>query len=143
MTVSSTEEYRTNMKVSYCKNWKRSHSHKCSVIRISRSRKTSPMSYTLMVTFCRTKTIQNTMYLNLLWNFSQISHGTALYKTVKKANSMLGFLRRNMRVSNKSTKTSAYMLEYCSKLWSPYTYVHIKKVIEMVQCRAARYVTNR
>ena len=61
---------------------------------------------------------------------------------------MLGFLRRNLRVSNESTKTSAYrsmvrpLLEYCSTVWSPYTQEHIQN-IEMVQRRAARYVTNR
>ena len=61
---------------------------------------------------------------------------------------MLGFLRRNLRVSNESTKTSAYrsmvrsLLLYCSTVWSPYTQEHIQK-IEMVQRRAARYVTNR
>ena len=61
---------------------------------------------------------------------------------------MLGFLRRNLRFSNESTKTSAYrsmvrpLLEYCSTVWSPYTQEHIQN-IEMVQRRAARYVTNR
>jgi hypothetical protein len=29
-------------------------------------------------------------------------------KTVKKANSTLGFLRRNLKVSNQDTKTAAY-----------------------------------
>ena len=57
---------------------------------------------------------------------------------------MVGFLRRNLRVSREATKTSAYysmvrpLLEYCSTVWSPY----IQK-IEMVQRKAARYVTNR
>ena len=34
------------------------------------------------------------------------------------------------------------LLEYCSTVWSPYTKEYIQK-IEMVQRRAARYVTNR
>ena len=61
---------------------------------------------------------------------------------------MLGFLRRNLRVANEKTKTSAYIslvrpsLEYCATVWSPYTQTEIKK-LEMVQRRAARYVTNR
>ena len=61
---------------------------------------------------------------------------------------MLGFLRRYLRVSNESTKTSAYrsmlipLLEYCSTKWSSYTQEHIQK-IEMVYRRAAHYVTNR
>ena len=69
-------------------------------------------------------------------------------KTVKKANSTLGFLRRNLKVSNQDTKTAAYKtlvrptIEYCSSVWSPHTKDAIIK-IEMVQRRAARYVTNR
>jgi hypothetical protein len=48
-------------------------------------------------------------------------------KTVKKANSTLGFLRRNLKVSNQDTKTTAYKtlvrptIEYCSSVWSPHT----------------------
>ena len=61
---------------------------------------------------------------------------------------MVGFLRRNFRVSSEATRTSAYysmvqpLLEYCSTVWSPHTEECIQK-IEMVQQRAARYVTNR
>ena len=61
---------------------------------------------------------------------------------------MVGFLRRNLRVSSEATKSSAYysmvrpLLEYCSTVWSPHTKEYIQK-IEMVQRRAARYVTNR
>jgi hypothetical protein len=63
-------------------------------------------------------------------------------------NSTLGFLRRNLKVSNQDTKTAAYKtlvhptIEYCSSVWSPHTKDAINK-IEMVQRRAARYVTNR
>ena len=69
-------------------------------------------------------------------------------QTIKKGNSMIGFLRRNLKVSNDSTKTAAYLslvrpiLEYCCTVWSPYTQDYINK-LEIVQRRAARYVTNR
>ena len=69
-------------------------------------------------------------------------------KITKKANSTLGFLRRNLRISNTSVKSNAYTslvrphLEYCSSVWSPYTKTLTNKV-EMVQRRAARYATNR
>ena len=52
---------------------------------------------------------------------------------------MIGFLQRNLRVSNRDTKASAYFtlvqpnIEYCASVWSPYT----------VQRRSALYVTNR
>ena len=60
---------------------------------------------------------------------------------------MLGFLRRNLKVSNELTKTAAYssllrpILEYCCTVWSPHTQEYTNK-LEMVQRRAAIYVTN-
>ena len=63
----------------------------------------------------------------------------------KKANSTLGFLRRNLRKTPKNIKEQAYRtyvrptLEYSSSLWDP----HIKdqaSQIEMVQRRAARFL---
>ena len=78
---------------------------------------------------------------NMSWN----SH---MDQTVKKANSTLGFLRRNIRVSNEETKSAAFfskvrpILEYSSTIWSPYSKDYIHKE-EMVQRRAARYVINR
>ena len=67
---------------------------------------------------------------------------------LKKANSVLGFLRRNLRINNVDTKSSAYItlvrphLEYCASIWSPHTHKYSHK-LEMVQKRAARYCTNR
>ena len=79
---------------------------------------------------------------------STFSWNRHIDQTVKKANNMVGLLPQNLRVSSEATKTSAYysmvrpLLEYCSTVWSPYTKEYIWK-IEMVQRRAARYVTNR
>ena len=79
---------------------------------------------------------------------SNISWNRHIDQTVKKANCMLGFPRGNRRVSNESTKISAYrsmvrpLLEYCSTVWGPYIQER-KQKIEMVQRRAANYVTNR
>ena len=79
---------------------------------------------------------------------STFSWNRHIDQTVKKANSMVGFLRRNLRVSSEATKASAFylmvrpLLEYCSTVWSPHTKEYIQK-IEMVQRRAARYLTNR
>ena len=78
---------------------------------------------------------------SLTWN-------THIDRVVKKGNSMLGFLQRNLRINNQDTKASAYFtlvrpnLEYCSTVWSPHT-SQAKHKIEMVQRRAARYATNR
>ena len=78
---------------------------------------------------------------NLSWNHH-------IDRTVKKGNSMLGFLKRNLKISNQDTKSAAYFslvrpnLEYCASIWNPYSVQSIKK-LEMVQRRAARYATSR
>ena len=61
---------------------------------------------------------------------------------------MLGFIKRNVRTSNTSTKELAYKTlvrptaEYASSVWSP-NQKDLKYQIERVQRRAARYVTRR
>ena len=61
---------------------------------------------------------------------------------------MLGFLRRNLKSTSVQTKTNAYIsmvrpsLEYCASMWNPNQKELIQK-IEMIQPRAARYVSNR
>ena len=78
---------------------------------------------------------------NLVWN-------THIDRMVKKANNMLSFLRRNLRINSSDTKVSAYKtlvppnLKYCAAVWNPYT-VTGKHKLEMVWRRAARYATNR
>ena len=69
-------------------------------------------------------------------------------RVTKEANSMLGFLRRNLKSTSVETKTNAYFsmdrpnLEYCSSVWNPHQKDLIYKV-EMIPRRAARYVSNR
>ena len=61
---------------------------------------------------------------------------------------MLGFLRRNLRKASEETKAQAYMsmvrsnIDYCSTVWNPHQRDQIYQV-EMVQRRAARFVTGR
>ena len=56
---------------------------------------------------------------------------------------MLGFLRRNLKVSNETTKMRAYFssvrpgLEYSCTVWNPFFLEAIDK-LEMVQRRAAQ-----
>ena len=64
-----------------------------------------------------------------------------------KANSANAFLRRNISSCTQQTKKLCYLamvrplLEYASTVWSPYTNSSIYK-LEMVQRRAARFITN-
>ena len=78
---------------------------------------------------------------DLKWN-KHISNITS------KANSTLGILRRNLRLSSHTVKTHAYQalvrphLAYASAVWDPHTHCNTQK-LEMVQRRVARYVCNR
>ncbi len=66
---------------------------------------------------------------------------------VKKANRILGMLRRNLQKCSRAAKATAYLalvrphLEYASVVCDPYEAKYINK-LEMVQRRAARFVYN-
>ena len=68
-------------------------------------------------------------------------------KTVKKANGILGFLRRNLKHCPTTLKETAYkslvrsILDYGASIWDPYLKKDILDV-EAVQRRAARFVTG-
>ena len=65
----------------------------------------------------------------------------------KKANSTIGFLKRNMRSAPQAAKDTAYktfvrpIVEYAATAWAPSTNKANDK-IDMVQRRAARFVKN-
>ena len=76
---------------------------------------------------------------------SNLSFKNHINWITKKANNMLGFLRRNLRKANEETKTEAYFTMVRFNLdayWTPYQRDQIYQ-IEMVQRRDARFVTNR
>ena len=68
-------------------------------------------------------------------------------EAVKKANMMLGFIKRNFTFKSKETILSLYKslvrphLEYAVQLWSPYLIKDIKKM-EGVQRRATKLIPN-
>ena len=68
-------------------------------------------------------------------------------RVVNKANSVLGFLQRNVRKCCLEVKCLCYkslvrpILKYASIIWSPYNQHNIHS-IEMVQRRAARFVSS-
>ena len=65
----------------------------------------------------------------------------------KKANSMLAFIRRNLKSCQRQIKADAYLmyvrpiLEYAAVVWVPHTKCDINR-LEAVQRRAARFVTS-
>ena len=92
------------------------------------------------------QTTENARYLgvditsNLSWN-------THINKITAKANSSLGFVKRNIKVKSPKIRECAYktlvrpQLEYASTIFDPYTKSNIDK-LEKVQRRAARWTTN-
>ena len=81
-----------------------------------------------------------TLTENLKWS----SHIT---KITKKANSTIGFLRRNLKSCPQDCRKSAYIslvrsvLDYGSIIWDPYLSRDIEK-LERVQRQAARFITG-
>ena len=121
---------------------------KCFTMRVGRQRgksKFDPPSYTLhgqVLTLTEsTKYLGLTLTSDLKWN-KHIQNITA------KSYSVLGLLRRNLRVGSTDLKVRAYQalvrphMEYACTVWDPHTQCNIRK-LEMVQRRAARYVCNR
>ena len=126
--------------------WKMAfHPDKCNVMSISRNKNPFVYNYTLhghiLEHVDKAKYLGVTIQSDLKWH----SH---INNICNKANSTLGFLRRNLNISSTSVKEQAYKslvrpsLEYACSVWDPYFTEDINK-IEKVQRRAARYVTNR
>ena len=117
---------------------------KCYLMIISRSK--SPWKHNYTLDNHTLEQVSDNPYLgitisdNLKWH-SHIS------KTTKKANSILGFIRRILRQCHSSLKETAYkslirsILDYSAVVWDPYLKGDIQN-IENIQRRAARFVKN-
>ena len=92
------------------------------------------------------KQVQENPYLGINFSddFKWKSHITTI---TKRANSTLGFLRRNLRHCPKNCRKNAYVslirskLEYGSIVWDPYQQSDIDR-LERVQRSAARFITK-
>jgi len=90
--------------------------------------------------------VQCSPYLGLTIS-DDLKWGTHITKISNKANSVLGFLKRNLKYCPQSCKHLAYIalvrstLEYGSVIWDPYLSQDINK-IESIQRRAARFITR-
>jgi hypothetical protein len=120
------------------------HPDKCNVLTITKKRKPIKHQYTLhghiLEQVTSAKYLGITITSDMKWN-------THIANICKKANNTLGFLKRNLNISNPSLKEKAYKtlvrptLEYACSTWDPYQQNNINK-LEGVQKRAARYVRN-
>ena len=117
---------------------------KCNVIRFTRKR--SPLIHNYSLSGHTLKETNQHKYLgvtlsaDMKWNH-HIDNITA------KANSVNGFIRRNLSNAPVQVKTQAFKslvrphVEYCSSVWAPHTRKYIDK-IESVQRRSARVITQ-
>ena len=121
------------------------HPDKCNVLRVNKKR--TPLTSTYKLKGQELAELSTSKYLGVDLS-SNLDWKEHIDRTVKKASSVLGFLRRNLLIINRETKSSAYVtlvrphLEYCASIWSPHT-DQSKQKLEMVQRRSARYCTNR
>jgi hypothetical protein len=121
------------------------HPNKCTTLRCTLSHTPRDFDYELhghtLANVTSARYLGVTIHQKLDWD----DH---INKICSKANSALGFLRRNLKISSPSLKEKAYkafvrpILEYSASVWDPYEQQH-KDQIEKVQRRAARFVLNR
>ena len=135
-----------NLLAAWEEKWKmKFHPDKCVVLPISRKHNKSEPNYFLhgqkLAVVKDAKYLGCTLTHDLKWK----QHCNQI---CSKANRTLGFLKRNLKINSLRLKQQAYIslvrpqLEYASPAWDPYNKDIIHQ-IEMVQRRAARYVTNK
>lgn len=121
------------------------HAKKCQILTITR--KKNPIKHDYVLHGQILTHVQSAKYLGCTLN-SQLDWGQHIHNITNKANGTLAFLRRNLNIGSNRVKSQAYhsfvrpIVEYASTVWDPYNKNDIQRV-EMVQRRAARYVTNR
>ena len=138
-------------KLSICEQkWKMFfHPDKCNVLSITRKKTSIKYSYTLHVHGHQLEYVDKAKYLGVTIQ-SDLKWDSHINSITTKANKTLGFLRRNINISSTTVKEHAYKflvrpsLEYACSVWDPYTKENITQLEQVhVQCRAAKYVTNR
>ena len=119
----------------------RFNAKKCYILSV---KQTSSYMYSLDNTIL--KSVPNNPYLGVLLS-SDLQWSDHINKITKKANSTLGFLRRNLRRCPPQCRLNAYLslvrstLEYGAIVWNPYKKQDID-AIERIQRAAARFITG-
>ena len=117
---------------------------KCESIRMCRKRNPLTRMYTISGQILQEVSSARYLGVNITNKLDWSKH---VASTTKKSNGTLAFLRRNLKTCPKKIKENAYtslvrpVLEYGAAIWDPYLGKDISS-IEMVQRRAARFVTN-
>ena len=117
---------------------------KCYILRVTRKRK--PLIHHYHMMGHQLETVHHYPYLGVEIS-DKLRWDQHIDKVTSKANRTLGFVRRNLSKCPQDIKDQAYKslvrphLEYASAVWDPYHRCQLDK-IEMVQQKAARFVTN-
>ena len=119
----------------------RFNASKCYILSVE---KKSTYFYKLCDTIL--KEVQSNPYLGVLFS-NDMKWSNHINKICKKANSTLGFLRRNLYRCPSSCRKNAYislvrsLLEYGAVVWDPYTKRDVD-TLERVQRAAARFISG-
>jgi hypothetical protein len=148
--TSALDQEQLQADLNYLAHWEEKwdmqfHPAKCTTLRCTQKHRPLITDYTLhghtLSTVTTAKYLGVTLHNKMDWD----DH---VNNICSKANSALGFLRRNLKVSSSNIREKAYkafvrpLLEYAPSVWDPYEVKH-KTAIEKVQRRAARFVLNR
>ena len=118
---------------------------KCNILTIT-WKTSKKLTYTYKMEGQVVEGVRSTKYLGITLT-DKLKWNLHINKISGAANRMLGFMWRNLRNSPKTIKEKAYTsfvrpkLEYSSSIWDPHVQKDVKQ-LEMVQHRAARFVTN-
>ena len=127
------------------KKWKMEfHPGKCQLLRITN--KKNPITSPYFIHGIPISETDSAKYLGVIID-STLNFRQQYASMIKKCNSTLSFIRRNLNKAPKFVKEKCYItlvrpsIEYASPVWDPHHQIH-KENIEKVQKRAARFVTG-
>ena len=122
------------------------HPEKCSTLPATRRRKDLPQpQYQLRGHILQTVNSVNCLELCFTKDLSWNEH---INNVCSKATKTLGFLRRNLKISSRGIKETAYktlvlpIMEYAAAVWDPLTQANIDSM-EAIQRRVAHFVLRR
>ena len=120
------------------------HPEKCEVLQVGLKKVKLPSIYKIHDKALNS--VSSAKYLGVQVN-SKLDWNDHINMIIKKANSTLAFLRRNLNNCPTEVKSTSYktmvrpILEYASTVWCPHKLSHINN-LEKVQRRAARFCTG-
>ena len=144
--ISSAQVLQSDLNklVVWSEKWQMAfNASKCFLLRVTRSRD-NVVNYTYTMMGQPITSVTQHKYLGVELD-SKLTWNEHISAITGKANSPLGFLRRNLYNCPEQIKTQAYYslvrphLEYACSVWDPHTQKNIQS-IEKVQRRAARFV---